>query len=100
MDEDKNIIVCVPFDWDHTADSITVDAACGHKVWVALAGQRMIADGAEVRCIPCTVPIMKEHGLTATPAPGVLEDVERKEGAWERAKMEAHMRRIGMIPNG
>ena len=100
MDEDKNIIVCVPLDWDHTDESITVDASCGHKVWVARAGQRMIAEGAEARCVPCVAPTMKQHGLSAQPAPGVLEDVERTHGAWERAKMEDYMRRIGMIPNG
>lgn len=99
-DEERRIIVCAPVEWEHTADSIKVDGACGHEVWVAPAGQRMIAIGAEPRCVPCAVPIMKEHGLAAEAAPGVLEDIERDQGGWERAKMEDFMKRVGMIPNG
>lgn len=99
-DEVKQIIVCAPVDWEHTADSIKVDGSCGHEVWVAPAGQRILAAGGEAHCVPCAVPIMKEHGLAPEAAPGVLEDIERDKGGWERAKMEAFMRQVGMTPNG
>lgn len=100
-DEEKRIVVCAPVAWDHTADSIRIEAACGHEVWVAPAGQRLLADGAEAQCVPCVVPVLKENpDVVPEAAPGVLADIERDKGGWERQKMEVFMRRIGMIPNG
>lgn len=96
-----DVVVCAPVGWDHTADSIQVAADCGHDVWVAPAGQRLLAEGAVARCVPCVVPVLKENpDIQVGAAPGVLDDIERDKGGWERARMEAFMKKIGMIPNG
>lgn len=101
MSDPTQVVVCAPMGWDHTADSIQVAADCGHDVWIAPAGQRLLAEGAVARCVPCVIPALKENpDIRVEPAPGVLADVERDQGSWQRARAEAFMKAIGMHPNG
>lgn len=103
MSEDnRKIVVCAPIDGSHTSDSIVIDAGCGHQVWIAPAGKAYMDDNpdAEAQCITCALPAMKESGVAPMAVPGVLDDVEREAGSWERAKMEQFMRRLGIVPNG
>lgn len=99
------IIICAPEDWEHTQDSILIDADCGHKVWVATAGQRVLeehGDTGVARCVPCVMPQFQEKypGVIPEAAPGVLADIERDKGGWERQKYEAFAKHIGLTTNG
>lgn len=98
------IIICAPESWEHTKDSILIDADCGHKVWIAKAGRRVLEENenAVARCAPCAIPVMAERypGVVPEAAPGVLADIEADKGGWERAKYEAFAKQIGLPTNG
>jgi hypothetical protein len=100
-DDAEKVIVCAPLGWDHTPDSIQITADCGHEIWIAPAGQRVLADGGKARCVPCVIPLLKDNpDVVPEAAPGVLDDIERHKGGWERAKYEAFAKQIGLPTNG
>lgn len=96
------IVICAPLDWEHTPDSIQITADCGHEIWIAQAGQRVLAESetAVARCVPCAMPTLAETEIVPETAPGVLADIERHKGGWERAKYEAFAKMIGLPTNG
>lgn len=104
-----DVLVCVPLDWEHLPTSVQKEAACGHTVWVAPSGQQLLEDRGEeieVRCVPCTAKLRKEHLAEGgeepevVAPPGVLAEVEGVYGVGFRDQMETLMQRIGVTPNG
>lgn len=55
MTDEPRTLICAPVDssFEVIPGSVVHHASCGHDVWLAPTGQEMVADVAEVVCVPC-----------------------------------------------
>lgn len=98
------VLICAPEDWDHTDNSILIEADCGHKVWLAPTGQRLLAEHGDTgvaRCIHCAQPTLNNNpDIKQQAAPGAMAELEQTYGTWGRIQIEAALRKKGITPNG
>jgi hypothetical protein len=65
-EQEPVLLLCAPVAWsqDVIPDSIEVECdECGQPIFVAPSGQRMMAQGARVVCVPCGQEVMAERGV-------------------------------------
>lgn len=54
MSEEGTCIVVVPSTWNHTEDSVLIEAGCGHRSWITPQAKEMVDSGEAIaRCVPC-----------------------------------------------
>ena len=95
-EEDVVRLVLVPEDQSHTADSVLIDASCGHRAWISNNARAQVEemDGytVETVCVPCL--IANEEALRGfveqlealggfTALPGTREDLNKELGVAE-----------------
>lgn len=99
MSDEAGVLICATF---HTYNEILVYptskqamANCGHLVWVAQAGRRMLKldPGLYVICLDCHNASWQPADVKSMSAPGAFDEIEQIAGVESRRWAESWFRR-------
>lgn len=76
----SDVLICVPVRMEAVAGSVIQRGTCGHDVWIAPSGQRMLAGIEKVVCMDCAPALLKaDPGKLMPPSAEQLAEIAAHE---------------------